>query len=80
MNKILKKIIDFIKGEIIIRTFISFIILDIGADLLMNFGFKLIYSKFSIVNLVLGIFGVILLIIFFILTYKDICLVVNDEK
>ncbi|MDO5010042.1 MAG: hypothetical protein Q4E31_04385 [Intestinibacter bartlettii] len=80
MNKILKKIIDFIKGEIIIRTFIAFIILDIGGDLLMNFGFKVIYSKFSIVNLVLGIFGVILLIIFFILTYKNICLVVNDKK
>ena len=42
MKKIFKKIINFIKEEIIIRVFISFVILDIGVYLLINY-----FSKFS---------------------------------
>lgn len=81
MNKIFKKIINFIKEEIIIRVFISFVILDIGGYLLINYGFKLIYSKFNIINFVLVTLGIILIVIFLILTYKEICLTIkNDEE
>ena len=81
MNKIFKKIINFIKGEIIIMVFISFTILDLGVYLLINYGFELIYSKFNIINLLLGTLGIILIIIFFIMLYKEICLTVkNDEQ
>ena len=76
-----KKIINFIKGEIIIMVFISFTILDLGVYLLINYGFELIYSKFNIINLLLGTLGIILIIIFFIMLYKEICLTVkNDEQ
>ena len=81
MKKIFKKIINFIKEEIIIRFFISCIILDISGYLLANYGFKLIYSKFNIINFILGTLGIILIIIFLILTYKEICLTIkNDEE
>ena len=61
--------------------FISFTILDLGVYLLINFGFELIYSKFNIINLLLGTLGIILIIIFFIMLYKEICLTVkNDEQ
>ena len=81
MNNFFKKIINFIKGEIIIMVFISFTILDLGVYLLINFGFELIYSKFNIINFVLGTLGIILIIIFFIMLYKEICLTVkNDEQ
>ena len=82
MKKIFKKIINFIKEEeIIIRVFISFVILDIGVYLLINYCFKLIYSKFNIINFILGTLGIILIIIFLILTYKEICLTIkNDEE
>ena len=81
MNNFFKKIINFIKGEIIIMVFISFTILDLGVYLLINFGFELIYSKFNIINLLLGTLGIILIIIFFIMLYKEICLTVkNDEQ
>ena len=66
MNNFFKKIINFIKGEIIIMVFISFTILDLGVYLLINYGFELIYSKFNIINLLLGTLGIILIIIFFI--------------
>ena len=71
MNKIFKKIINLIKEEIIIMVFISFTILDLGVYLLINFGFELIYSKFNIINFVLGTLGIILIIIFFIMLYKE---------
>ena len=81
MNNFLKKIINLIKKEIIIMVFISFTILDLGVYLLINFGFELIYSKFNIINLLLGTLGIILIIIFFIMLYKEICLTVkNDEQ
>ena len=80
MNKVLKKIINFIKGEIIIMVFISFTILDMGVYLLINYGFELIYSKFNIMNLVLGTLGIILIIIFFIMLYKEICLTIKDDE
>ena len=81
MNNSFKKIINFIKGEIIIMVFISFTILDMGVYLLINYGFELIYSKFNIINFVLGTLGIILIIIFFIMLYKEICLTVkNDEQ
>lgn len=80
MNNFFKKIINFIKGEIIIRFFISCIILDISGYLLANYGFKLIYSKFNIINFVLVILGIILLIIFFIMLYKDIYLTIKDDE
>ncbi len=81
MNNFFKKIINFIKGEIIIMVFISFTILDLGVYLLINYGFELIYSKFNIINLLLGTLGIILIIIFFIMLYKEICLTVkNDEQ
>ena len=81
MNNFFKKIINFIKGEIIIMVFISFTILDMGVYLLINYGFELIYSKFNIINFVLGTLGIILIIIFFIMLYKEICLTVkNDEQ
>ena len=81
MNNFFKKIINFIKGEIIIMVFISFTILDLGVYLLINYGFELIYSKFNIINLLLGTLGIILIIIFFIMLYKEICLAVkNDEQ
>ena len=81
MNNFFKKIINFIKGEIIIMVFISFTILDLGVYLLINYGFELIYSKFNIINLLLGTLGIILIIIFFIMVYKEICLTVkNDEQ
>lgn len=81
MNNFFKKIINFIKGEIIIMVFISFTILDLGVYLLINYGFELIYSKFNIINFVLGTLGIILIIIFFIMLYKEICLTVkNDEQ
>ena len=81
MNNFFKKIINFIKGEIIIMVFISFTILDLGVYLLINYGFELIYSKFYIINLLLGTLGIILIIIFFIMLYKEICLTVkNDEQ
>ena len=61
--------------------FISFTILDMGVYLLINYGFELIYSKFNIINFVLGTLGIILIIIFFIMLYKEICLTVkNDEQ
>lgn len=61
--------------------FISFTILDLGVYLLINYGFELIYSKFNIINLLLGTLGTILIIIFFIMLYKEICLTVkNDEQ
>lgn len=47
--------------------FISFTILDLGVYLLINYGFELIYSKFNIINLLLGTLGIILIIIFFIM-------------
>ena len=59
MNNFFKKIINFIKGEIIIMVFISFTILDLGVYLLINYGFELIYSKFNIINLLLGTLGII---------------------
>ena len=80
MNNFFKKIINFIKGEIIIMVFISFTILDLGVYLLINFGFELIYSKFNIINFVLGTLGIILIIIFFIMLYKEICLTVKDDE
>lgn len=81
MNNFFKKIINFIKGEIIIMVFISFTILDLGVYLLINYGFELIYSKFNIINLLLETLGIILIIIFFIMLYKEICLTVkNDEQ
>ena len=80
MNKFLKKIINLIKEEIIIMVFISFTILDLGVYLLINFGFELIYSKFNIINFVLGTLGIILIIIFFIMLYKEICLTVKDDE
>ena len=80
MNKVLKKIINFIKGEIIIMVFISFTILDLGVYLLINYGFELIYSKFNIINFVLGTLGIILIIIFFIMLYKEICLTIKDDE
>ncbi len=57
--------------------FISFTILDLGVYLLINYGFELIYSKFNIINLLLGTLGIILIIIFFIMLYKEICLTVK---
>lgn len=80
MNNFLKKIINLIKKEIIIMVFISFTILDLGVYLLINFGFELIYSKFNIINFVLGTLGIILIIIFFIMLYKEICLTVKDDE
>lgn len=80
MNNFLKKIINLIKEEIIIMVFISFTILDLGVYLLINFGFELIYSKFNIINFVLGTLGIILIIIFFIMLYKEICLTVKDDE
>lgn len=80
MNKFFKKIINLIKEELIIRFFISFVILDIGGNLLADYGFKLIYSKFSIINLLLTILGIILIIIFFIMLYKDIYLSIKDDE
>lgn len=60
--------------------FISFTILDLGVYLLINFGFELIYSKFNIINFVLGTLGIILIIIFFIMLYKEICLTVKNDE
>lgn len=60
--------------------FISFTILDMGVYLLINYGFELIYSKFNIINFVLVILGIILLIIFFIMLYKDIYLTIKDDE
>ena len=80
MNNFFKKIINLIKEEIIIMVFISFTILDLGVYLLINFGFELIYSKFNIINFVLVILGIILLIIFFIMLYKDIYLTIKDDE
>ena len=80
MNNFFKKIINFIKGEIIIMVFISFTILDLGVYLLINYGFELIYSKFNIINFVLGTLGIILIIIFFIMLYKEICLTFKDDE
>ena len=80
MNNFFKKIINFIKGEIIIMVFISFTILDMGVYLLINYGFELIYSKFNIINFVLGTLGIILIIIFFIMLYKEICLTIKDDE
>ena len=80
MNNFLKKIINLIKEEIIIMVFISFTILDLGVYLLINFGFELIYSKFNIINFVLGTLGIILIIIFFIMLYKEICLTIKDDE
>ena len=80
MNNSFKKIINFIKGEIIIMVFISFTILDMGVYLLINYGFELIYSKFNIINFVLGTLGIILIIIFFIMLYKEICLTIKDDE
>ena len=80
MNNFFKKIINFIKGEIIIMVFISFTILDLGVYLLINYGFELIYSKFNIINLLLGTLGIILIIIFFIMLYKEICLTIKDDE
>ena len=60
--------------------FISFTILDMGVYLLINYGFELIYSKFNIINLVLGTLGIILIIIFFIMLYKEICLTVKNDE
>ena len=80
MNNFFKKIINLIKEEIIIMVFISFTILDLGVYLLINFGFELIYSKFNIINFVLGTLGIILIIIFFIMLYKEICLTVKHDE
>ena len=80
MNNFFKKIINLIKEEIIIMVFISFTILDLGVYLLINYGFELIYSKFNIINLLLGTLGIILIIIFFIMLYKEICLTVKDDE
>ena len=80
MNNFFKKIINIIKGEIIIMVFISFTILDMGVYLLINYGFELIYSKFNIINFVLGTLGIILIIIFFIMLYKEICLTIKDDE
>ena len=80
MNNFFKKIINLIKEEIIIMVFISFTILDLGVYLLINYGFELIYSKFNIINFVLGTLGIILIIIFFIMLYKEICLTVKDDE
>ena len=80
MNKCFKKVINFIKEEIIIRVFISFVIHDIGVYFLINYGFELIYSRFSVINFALGASGIILIIIFLILTYKEICLTVKENK
>ena len=60
--------------------FISFTILDMGVYLLINYGFELIYSKFNIINLLLGTLGIILIIIFFIMLYKEICLTIKDDE
>ncbi|VYT83375.1 hypothetical protein [Intestinibacter bartlettii] len=60
--------------------FISFTILDLGVYLLINYGFELIYSKFNIINFVLGTLGIILIIIFFIMLYKEICLTVKNDE
>ena len=60
--------------------FISFTILDLGVYLLINYGFELIYSKFNIINLLLGTLGIILIIIFFIMLYKEICLTVKNDE
>ena len=60
--------------------FISFTILDLGVYLLINYGFELIYSKFNIINFVLGTLGIILIIIFFIMLYKDIYLSIKDDE
>lgn len=60
--------------------FISFTILDLGVYLLINFGFELIYSKFNIINLLLGTLGIILIIIFFIMLYKDIYLSIKNDE
>ena len=60
--------------------FISFTILDMGVYLLINYGFELIYSKFKIINFVLGTLGIILIIIFFIMLYKEICLTIKDDE
>ena len=60
--------------------FISFTILDLGVYLLINYGFELIYSKFNIINFVLGTLGIILIIIFFIMLYKEICLTIKDDE
>ena len=60
--------------------FISFTILDLGVYLLINYGFELIYSKFNLINFVLGTLGIILIIIFFIMLYKEICLTVKDDE
>lgn len=80
MNNFFKKIINLIKEEIIIMVFISFTILDLGVYLLINFGFELIYSKFNIINFVLGTLGIILIIIFFIMLYKDIYLSIKNDE
>ena len=80
MNNFFKKIINLIKEELFIRFLISCIILDIGGKLLADYGFKLIYSKFSIINLLLTILGIILIIIFFIMLYKDIYLSIKDDE
>ena len=79
MNNFFKKIINLIKEELFIRFLISCIILDIGGNLLADYGFKLIYSKFSIINLLLTILGIILIIIFFIMLYKDIYLSIKND-
>lgn len=80
MNNFFKKIINLIKEELFIRFLISCIILDIGGNLLADYGFKLIYSKFSIINLLLTILGIILIIIFFIMLYKDIYLSIKNDE
>ena len=80
MNKIFKKIINLIKEDLFIRFLISCVILDIGGNLLADYGFKLIYSKFSIINLLLTILGIILIIIFFMMLYKDIYLSIKDDE
>ena len=80
MNNFFKKIINLIKEELFIRFLISCIILDIGGNLLADYGFKLIYSKFSIINLLLTILGIILIIIFFRMLYKDIYLSIKDDE
>ena len=43
MNNFFKKIINLIKEELFIRFLISCIILDIGGNLLADYGFKDIY-------------------------------------
>ena len=80
MNNFFKKIINLIKEELFIRFLISCIILDIGGNLLADYGFKLIYSKFSIINLLLTILGIILIIIFFIMLYKYIYLSIKNDE